>query len=434
MRPVTQQVKDISQESNFGKEDLGTINKKNRGGGSSEVDISDASSGSIGDIKPNMLMKSTSRREAVKNKVMTEKAFGSKASNRSPEKDLKAAYPNLKNLSEKQKNNKTKKVAPENNSSTENTHKMLVNKSEKHMTANISSKDEVDKFIKSMRDNKNIPFLKLNCKFGGLDKTSYRKTNESKPDTKSTANSMQGEILDEKAFQEILNACENVQTLDLSGCRLTDKNCQDLVAYLKQNPALQQITLGDGDVITGKNLSKIGTSIKKSTTLQELVLKDVLIDANNIVGFIDSLDENKSLTSLKLQNLEFTKYTLMFSNAFDLASGANIESISLAGTKLDMTDTLGKNGKLPAEISVSIRNSAKLKKIDLTDCHLTYAETDELSEVIAHHQGIQELILEGNEVRPETLEKIKATLKRNSSSASTPLSNVPAESRSTGQD
>jgi Ran GTPase-activating protein (RanGAP) involved in mRNA processing and transport len=302
------------------------------------------------------------------------------------------------------------------------------------MTAKISSKDEVDEFIKLMRDKKNIPLLKLNCNFDGLDKNSYRKNNESKPDARSTTYSMQGEILNDKAFQEILNACENVQALDLSGCRLTDNNCQDLVAYLKKNPTLQGIRLGDGDVITGKNLSKIGTSIKQSTTLQGLVLKDMLIDANNIVGLIDSLDANKSLTSLKLQNLEFTKYTLMFSNAFDLASGTNIEAISLAGTKLGMTNTLGKNGKLPAEISVSIRNSAKLQKLDLTDCHLTYAETDEIAEVIAYHQGIQELILEGNEVSPATLEKIKVTLQRNASPASTPQSNVPADSRSTGQD
>ena len=434
MRPVNQKIKDTNQESNSEKEDLGKINKKNRGGGSSEVDESDASSGSLSDIEPKMLIQSTSRREAFKKKVEAERKDSSKASDSARRKDLEATYPSLKNLKEKYKTNKNVEVAPKNNSSTENTHKTLSNKNEKNITAKISSKDEVDEFIKSMRDKKNIPLLKLNCNFGGLDKNSYRKTNESKPDAGSTTYSMQGEILDEKAFQEILNACENVQTLDLSGCRLTDKNCQDLVAYLKKNPTLQGIRLGDGDVIAGKNLSKIGTSIKQSTTLQELVLKDVLIDANNIVGLIESLDENKSLTSLKLQNLEFTKYTLMFSDAFNLASGTNIEAISLAGTKLDMTDTLDKNGRLQVGLRVGIQHSTQLKKIDLTDCHLTYAETDEIAEVIAYHQGIQELILDGNEVRPETIEKIKVTLQRNASSAITPQSNVPADSRSTGQD
>jgi hypothetical protein len=116
---------------NFENEDLGKTNKKNRGGGSSEVDASDASSGSLGDINPKILVPSTSRREAFKNKAKTEKTFGSKASNHSPEKDLEATYPNLKNLREKYKTNKNAEFAPKNNSSTENTHKTLSNKSEK---------------------------------------------------------------------------------------------------------------------------------------------------------------------------------------------------------------------------------------------------------------------------------------------------------------
>lgn len=434
MRPVNQQVKDISQESNFGKEDLGTINKKNRGGGSSEEDTTDALSRSIGDIKLNVLMQSTSRREAFKNKVMTEKTFGSKASNRSSEKDLEATYPNLKNLREKYKTNKNAEFAPKNDSSTENTHKTLSNKSEKNVTANLGNRDEVDEFIKSMRDKKNIPLLKLNCNFGGLDKNSYRKTNESKRDVSTTTNSMQGEILDEKAFQAILNACENVQTLDLSGCRLTDNNCQDLVAYLKKNPALEGIRLGDGDVIRGKNISKIFRSIEQSSNLKEIVLHDLIIEASDITGSVDAISKNTPLESLTFQNVVFTEYTLSIFSVFSLAMSSKIKEISLTGTRIDMRDTHYANGQLQLGLRVGIAHSTQLKKIDLTDCHLTYAETNELAEVIAYHQGIQELILDGNEVRPDTLEKIKATLKRNSSSASTPQSNVPAESRSTGQD
>jgi len=434
MRPVNQQIKDTNQESNSEKEDLGKINKKNRGSGSSEEDATDASSGSLGDINPKILVQSMSRREAFENKAKTEKTFGSKANNRSSEKDLEATYPNLKNLKEKYKTNKNAEFAPKNNSSTESTHNTLSNKSEKNMTANISSKDEVDEFIKSMRDNKNIPCLKLNCNFGGLDKNSYRKTNESEPDASSTANSMQGEILDEKAFQEILNACENVQTLDLSGCRLTDNNCQDLVAYLKKNPALEGIRLGDGDVIKGKNIAKIFRSIEQSSNFKEIVLHDLLIEATDISGSIDAISENTPLESLTFQNVVFTKYTLSIFSVFSLAMNSKIKEISLNGTKVDMRDTRDQNGRLQVGLRIGIRHSAQLQKIDLTDCQLTYAETNELAEVLAQHQGIQELILEGNEVSPATLEKIKATLQRNASPVSTPQSNIPDEARSTGQD
>jgi hypothetical protein len=113
---------------------------------------------------------------------------------------------------------------------------------------------------------------------------------------------------------------------------------------------------------------------------------------------------------------------------------SKIKEISLNGTKVDMRDTRDQNGRLQVGLRIGIRHSAQLQKIDLTDCQLTYAETNELAEALAQHQGIQELILEGNEVSPATLEKIKATLQRNASPVSTPQSNIPDEARSTGQD
>jgi len=210
--------------------------------------------------------RSSSKREAFQGRVRREKEVGKQHWHRRCETDLKENFPELEILKSAQRK------------------KELVDKSKAagaHLEVALKNRKDVDLLVAVLNENRSIRSLDLVCDFGGKSTNPADMTRSQRqlmvfPQEEVT---VQSDWPDTDSFRSILDACKNVEALNLKECCLTEKDWYSLAGQLRGTSKLRRLEFGGKTEISESGLERISSAIaSRDSSLRELVIDDLSMD------------------------------------------------------------------------------------------------------------------------------------------------------------
>lgn len=343
----------------------------------------------------------SSKREAFQEKAKREKESGEQGLHRKREVDLSSHRSELKAL-ERTRRQKELGAA-------------LVAQSKTaggHLDVSVRNSEDAEVLIQVLSTTPSIRSLRLNCNLGGKAIEPEEGTDTQKPD--SVAMKPVQDVLDDDSFTKILNSCANVQSLDVSGCRLKEKSWINLSDSLRSKTAVQSLTLGDGDYLSGEEFKifLIGLSFLKN--LRELIIQNTKIFDNVSTPILDTINKSATLKSVKLENLDLESQGYFRLDGFFNFRGEKdpiLSHLSLAGSK--PYSPKSSSERLIKYMMASAAKGQKLLSLDLTNCGYSEDESNVIAMIADAFPALEEIKMEGNAVSDAARASFEKTCKRN---------------------
>jgi hypothetical protein len=259
-----------------------------------------------------------------------------------------------------------------------------------HLRVQVNDKKDVKVLADVLSANPSIRSLDLICDFGGRSTNPGDMTRSQRhlmvfPQEAMTA---QSNWPDAESFRSILDACKNVEALNLKECRLTEKDWYSLAAQLQGTSKLRRLEFGGNIEISESGLERINFSVIK---LQNIRAKVSIGDFADIDFMFDLCTSNPKLQYFSL-------------------AGTILQPLA-AANDLDFSQ----NFREPA-VSVNTLNFRKhacLRIFDLSGCDLGQAGMAEIAAACDGHAALIEIRIEGNKISDSDLAKLDATTKLN---------------------
>lgn len=352
--------------------------------------------------------RSSSKREAFQGRVKREKEVGKQHLHRRCETDLKENFPELESLKSAHRK------------------KELVDKSKAaggHLKVALKNRKDVDLLAAVLNENPSIRSLDLVCDFGGKSTNPAGMTRSQRqlmafPQEEVT---VQSDWPDTDSFRSILDACKNVEALNLKECCLTEKDWYSLAGQLRGTSKLRRLEFGGKTEISESGLERISSAIaSRDSSLRELVIDDLSMDQFSFDKLSKAIKKHGNFSLIKLQNIcakaligDFADIDLMFDIC---TSNPKLQHFSLAGTMLKQftpaNDVVFMQNSGKPEVSVNALNFRKhtcLRIFDLSGCGLDQADMGEIVGACDGHTALIEVRIEGNKISDSDLAKLNAT-------------------------
>lgn len=232
---------------------------------------------------------------------------------------------------------------------------------------------------------------------------------------------VQSDWPDTDSFRSILDACKNVEALNLKECCLTEKDWYSLAGQLRGTSKLRRLEFGGKIEISEFGLERISSAIaSRDSSLRELVIDDLSMDQFSFDKLSKAIKKHGNFSLIKLQNIcaktligNFADIDLMFDIC---TSNPKLQHFLLAGTVFQQLAPandfifMQKFGK--PEVSVNPLNFRKhtcLRIFGLSGCGRGQADMGEIATACDGHATLIEVRIEGNKISDSDLAKLKAT-------------------------
>ena len=365
-------------------------------------------------------LRPSAKREAFQRKVKHGTETASHNRHRQREIDFKRNYPELTAMQKAQR-----KKDGENKPASLNPVK-LVEQAESargHLRVQVNDKKNVKVLADVLSANPSIRSLDLVGDFGGRSTNPGDMTRSQRQSwvIPQEAMTVQSDWPDTDSFRSILDACKNVEALNLKECRLTGKDCYSLAAQLQGTSKLRRLEFGGKIEISESGLESIISAIaSRDSSLRELVIDDLSMNQFSFDKLSKAIKKHGNFSLIKLQNIypkvvigNFADIDLMF----DLCtSNPKLQYFSLAGTILQplaaANDFDFSQNFMEPEVSVNALNFRKhacLRIFDLSSCGLGEAGMAEIAAACDGHAVLIEVRVEGNKISDSDLATLNAT-------------------------
>jgi len=333
----------------------------------------------------------SSKRDAFQGKVKRDQEIGKQHPHRRRETDLKENHPELKSLQSAQRKRE------------------LVDRSKAsggYLEIEVKGKKDVDILVDFLNENPSIHSLKLVCDFGG--DSGFRHSVSRNFIHENLKVLEKQDFLDHESLEHILNACKHVDTLDIKGCRLSEKSWGVLADNLLEQSSLVRLELGGGDKMSQPASDKIHSALaSESSSIMEFIIDDLSMDYFSAATMIDGLSKHGKLSIVKLENINDNSW---FTSILDIdslfilcARNPNLQYLSVAGTKFrnfEAANNAINYSVLPVrEVSanaLAFNTNASLRVLDLTNCGLNQADMREITKAAWGHTALIDIRTEGN--------------------------------------
>jgi hypothetical protein len=333
----------------------------------------------------------SNKRDAFQGKVKREQKIGNQHPHRRRETNLKENHPELKSLQSSQRK------------------KELVDRSKAaggYLGIEVKDKKDVDMLVDVLNENSSIHSLKLVCNFGG---ESGGRNSVSWNFIHENLNVLEKQdFLGHESLEQILNACEHLDTLDIKGCRLSEKSWEVLANKLLDHSSLLRLELGGGDKISQSASEKIhSVLVSDSSSLMEFIVDDLSMDYFSAATLVDGISKHGKLSVVKLENINDNSW---FTSMLDIdsifilcARNPNLQYLSVAGTKLSNFEPANDANNFsilpvrgPSANSLAFTAHTSLRVLDLTNCGLNQADMSEITKAAEGHAALIDIRTEGN--------------------------------------
>ena len=348
-------------------------------------------------------IRASSKREAFQRKAKRETEIGAQGRHRRRESDFQGNYPGLKSLQKAQRQkdleSRPASLDPLN----------LVEQAKAaggHLHVQVKDKKDVDVLVKVLNANPSIRSLKLNCDFGGK---SGGRNSVSWNFIHENLNVLEKQdFLDHESLEQILNACKHLDTLDIKGCRLSEKSWEVLAHKLLDHSSLLRLELGGGDKISQSASEKIhSVLVSDSSSLMEFIVDDLSMDYFSAATLVDGISKHGKLSVVKLENINDNSW---FTSILDIdsifilcARNPNLQYLSVAETKFRNFEPANDANNFsvlpfrgPSANSLAFTAHTSLRVLDLTNCGLNQADMSEITKAAEGHAALIDIRTEGN--------------------------------------
>lgn len=364
------------------------------------------------------------KRDAFQSKVKQEKEVGIQGRHRQRDDDLKGNHPELFALRRAQLR-KDRENAPASLDPVK-----LVEQAKAsggYIEVNVRDKKDAKVLASVLSANPSIRSLKLACDFGGRSDDPYELSLHANSMLYSDPGFDMPDRLDDESFCRILNACKNIRTLNVSGCRLTGSAWKTLAESLDVLVQLKRLELGGGDHLSPGDAFFFGSRIASAnSSLQELVIDELFTDS--LPGLLRRLGQHGRFTLIKLTNIRSHTICLdtwTIESIFGLcACNPKLKYLSMAGTrsfKMFAANDEIYGGSWEAlfgapvntSMSMALSRHDSLRVLDLSDCGLNFPETGKLANGSEGSTTLLDIRIEGNAVSDADRAKLMAVSNRN---------------------
>jgi hypothetical protein len=365
-------------------------------------------------------LRPSGKREAFQRKVKHETEIGSQSRHRRREIDFKGNYPELTSMQKAQR-----KKDFENKPASLDPVKLVeqAKSARGHLRVQVNDKKDVKVLADVLSANPSIRSLDLVGDFGGRSNNPGDMTRSQRQSwvIPQRAMTVQSNWPDTDSFRSILDACKNVEALNLKACRLTGKDWYSLAAQLQGTSKLRRLEFGGNIEISESGLESISSAIaSRDSSLRELVIDDLSVNQFSFDKLSKAIKKHGNFSLIKLQNISnrvlignFADIDLMFDIC---TSNPKLQYFSLVGTKFQQFSAANDLDYLPhfgkPEVSVNALNFRKhacLRIFDLSGCELEQAAMGEIAAACDGHAALIEVRIEGNKISDSDLAKLDAT-------------------------
>ncbi len=280
---------------------------------------------------------------------------------------------------------------------------------EGELEVGIRTAQEMEALISWLKVGQTVKVLRLCCDFGGMHLTLSEDTEDSERDPGQA----KPEKLDVQLFERMLAACQGVEALDLSDCRLAPENYPMLRRYLMHKHCKLECLLFGGQYLREKEAASLARGLERNRSLNMLSLSGTSTVSSGLKRIIEAVIRNPRISSLWLEDVNGCEEQLPLLRL--LLTAGNCTCLGLQHTT--GVKTSGRNPRLWNErferFCIQLSANVSLRLLDLSGLDLTEENFESLVDALKHNKDLEWLELGTNKPGSKQAARIKSYLLRN---------------------